>query len=437
MAPQVGLVSGRLEQKEYGYKPGSRVYAGPDWGWQTQESYQKTIQMRKGGAFFNWLSTTVGDPIKRAVAPVVQAVAPVVAPVVEGVTGVLESTPIIGETLKAAEVTKETLRQQAAQRGIDPRVVDVGAMAAEELVGGAVGKAAGMAKKVISNLPTPPAPGLAPVMAGAAPMSTAPLQPTFERGGIVLKAVTARDPESLRLAGVKTGQDIVSPEEAKQLTKRALKVQQHVDKLDTLESTLMDSLESGADAYTIKRLRANIKKERPKLYSARSNVSVPTKEDPLYYGTAEARRNRDAIALSRGITEALEEHHLFPKVVSGAFFAKMDEFIKAGKAELDDLLLMNRVAIAKGRKPGDYKSGMYILEKTPHNEYHTIMKEAGDEFKLNQAESWAKIVNEAKDVDDLLVLWRGTLDDLVVPTAQDIQSYDKLDALLKEIRSQL
>ena len=63
------------------------------------------------------------------------------------------------------------------------------------------------------------------------------------------------------------------------------------------------------------------------------------------------------------------------------------------------------------------------------------MKEAGDEFKLNQAESWAKIVNEAKDVDDLLVLWRGTLDDLVVPTAEDIQSYDKLDALLKEVRS--
>ena len=199
-------------------------------------------------------------------------------------------------------------------------------------------------------------PGLAPAMAGGAPMPPPRPQLSFERAGIVFKAVTAKDPESLRLAGVKTGQDIVSPAEAKQLTRRSLKVQQHVDKLDSLESTLMDSLESGADAYTIKRLRANIKKERPKLYSARSNISVPTKEDPLYYGTAAARRDRDALALSKGVTEALEEHHLFPKVVSGAFFAKMDQFIKAGKAELDDLLLMNRVAIAKGRKPGDYKS---------------------------------------------------------------------------------
>ena len=435
MEPQVGLVSGRLEQKEYGYKPGSRVYAGPDWGWQTQESYQKTIEMRKGGAFFNWLSTTVGDPIKRAVAPVVQAVAPVVAPAAEAIGGILESTPIIGDTMRAAEVTKETLRQQAAQRGVDPRVVDVGAMAAEELVGGAVGRIGGMAKKVVGNLPMPPGPGLAPVMAGGAPMPVAPLQPSFERGGIVLKAVTARDPESLKLAGVKTGQDIVSIDEAKQLTKRSLKVQTHLDKIDSLEIKLIEALDLGADDYTIKRLRANLKKERPKLYSARSNVSVPTKEDPLYYGSAEARRERDALALSKGTTEALEEHHLFPKVVSAAFFGKMDELIKKGKAELDDLLLMNRVAIAKGRKPGDYKSGMYLLEKAPHNEYHTIMKEAGDEFKLNQAESWGKIVNEAKDVDDLLVLWRTTLEDLVVPTAQDIQSYDKLDALLKEVRS--
>jgi hypothetical protein len=435
MEPQVGLVSGRLEQKEYGYKPGSRVYAGPDWGWQTQESYQKTIEMRKGGAFFNWLSTTVGDPIKRAVAPVVQAVAPVVAPAAEAIGGILESTPIIGDTMRAAEVTKETLRQQAAQRGVDPRVVDVGAMAAEELVGGAVGRIGGMAKKVVGNLPMPPGPGLAPVMAGGAPMPVAPLQPSFERGGIVLKAVTARDPESLKLAGVKTGQDIVSIDEAKQLTKRSLKVQKHLDKIDSLEIKLIEALDLGADDYTIKRLRANLKKERPKLYSARSNVSVPTKEDPLYYGSAEARRERDALALSKGTTEALEEHHLFPKVVSAAFFGKMDELIKKGKAELDDLLLMNRVAIAKGRKPGDYKSGMYLLEKAPHNEYHTIMKEAGDEFKLNQAESWGKIVNEAKDVDDLLVLWRTTLEDLVVPTAQDIQSYDKLDALLKEVRS--
>jgi hypothetical protein len=343
-----------------------------------------------------------------------------------------------------------------AERGAAATGEMISESTGNQVLGGAVGFGLGLAaggpavggtaKRIIpKGLPKPKPtappvnmtmpPRMVPAMAGGAPMPVAPLQPSFERGGIVLKAVTARDPESLKLAGVKTGQDIVSIDEAKQLTKRSLKVQTHLDKIDSLEIKLIEALDLGADDYTIKRLRANLKKERPKLYSARSNVSVPTKEDPLYYGSAEARRERDALALSKGTTEALEEHHLFPKVVSAAFFGKMDELIKKGKAELDDLLLMNRVAIAKGRKPGDYKSGMYLLEKAPHNEYHTIMKEAGDEFKLNQAESWGKIVNEAKDVDDLLVLWRTTLEDLVVPTAQDIQSYDKLDALLKEVRS--
>lgn len=343
-----------------------------------------------------------------------------------------------------------------AERGAAATGEMISESTGNQVLGGAVGFGLGLAaggpavggaaKRIIpKGLPKPKPtttpvnmtmpPGMVPAMAGGAPMPVAPLQPSFERGGIVLKAVTARDPESLKLAGVKTGQDIVSTDEVKQLTKRSLKVQKHLDKIDSLEIKLIEALDLGADDYTIKRLRANLKKERPKLYSARSNVSVPTKEDPLYYGSAEARRERDALALSKGTTEALEEHHLFPKVVSAAFFGKMDELIKKGKAELDDLLLMNRVAIAKGRKPGDYKSGMYLLEKAPHNEYHTIMKEAGDEFKLNQAESWGKIVNEAKDVDDLLVLWRTTLEDLVVPTAQDIQSYDKLDALLKEVRS--
>jgi hypothetical protein len=432
MAPQVGLVSGRLEEKEYGFKPGSRVYAGPDWGWQTQESYQKTIKMRRGGAFFDWMATTIGDPIKAAISPVVQAVAPVVQPVAEAVSGIIQSTPVVGPLSQAVSTTTETLRKEAAQRGIDPRAADVAMMAGEELVSGVVGKTLGMASKVINNLPGPPTPGLA--MAGAAPMPP-PMQLQVNKGGIVLKAVTARDPESLRLAGVKTGEDIISPEQAKQLTKRSLKVEQHLAKIDSLETGLIDALDTGADAYTIKRLRANLKKERPKLYSARSNVSVPTPEDPLYYGTATAKRDRQAIALTEGVTETLEEHHLFPKVVSGAFFGKMDELIKAGKAELDDLVLMNRVAIAKGRKPGDYKSGMYILGETPHNEYHTLMKEAGDEFKRNQAEAWAGVVNEAKTVDDLLVLWRDTLDNLVVPTAEDIQSYNKLDKLLQEIRS--
>lgn len=441
-----------------GDKLNNKYWSGENYGWQSKATHEK---LKEEGKFrlgtqaidrvvssgMDWATQNLPGVVS-AVNTGLKTVGGVVNFTAEQLNKSATGRAVVSTAGAALEAYDQALETVSEATNIDKRVVGLTTDLAVGAVTGGSGTAAklstqaatGVAKTVKRGISLvddvlPPPTGLAPALAGGAPMPTPRPQLSFERAGIVFKAVTAKDPESLRLAGVKTGQDIVSPAEAKQLTRRSLKVQQHVDKLDSLESTLMDSLESGADAYTIKRLRANIKKERPKLYSARSNVSVPTKEDPLYYGTAAARRDRDALALSKGVTEALEEHHLFPKVVSGAFFAKMDQFIKAGKAELDDLLLMNRVAIAKGRKPGDYKSGMYMLEKAPHNEYHTIMKEAGDEFKFNQAESWAKIVDEAKDVDDLLVLWRGTLDDLVIPTAQDIQSYDKLDALLKEIRS--
>ena len=45
--PEIGMLSGSLEEKELGYEPRSRVYAGEDWGWQTEESYQKIEEERK------------------------------------------------------------------------------------------------------------------------------------------------------------------------------------------------------------------------------------------------------------------------------------------------------------------------------------------------------------------------------------------------------
>lgn len=299
-----------------------------------------------------------------------------------------------------------------------------------------------IAEKVASGVETL---GLPEPVAGAAALAASTLLPGPAEMGLVAKggafmlgAVRATDPISLKLAGgVKTGQDIISPEQAKQLTKRSLEVQKRVENIESAKDALAQitgniATASPAEIKQMKALRRKIKKEPAKLYQARSNVSVPTKEDPLYYGTTAAKKDRKALALTKGTTEILEEHHLFPKVASAAFFGKMDELIQAGKAELDDLVLMNQVAIAKGRKPGDYKSSMYLVEPKPHNEYHQIMKKAGDEFNAIQ---WAKIVDQAKDVDELLILWRNTLDDVIVPTAKDIQSYDKLDALLKEIRS--
>jgi len=149
MEPQVGLVSGKLEEQEYGYAPGSRVYAGPDWGWQTQPSYEKTVKMRRGGAFFDFMSG-VGDPIKQNI---IAPVARFLAPAAQAVQGIIQSTPVVGEFTEAADITRETLRQQAVQRGYDASFGDVGMMAGEELFTAGLSKAAKVAGAISDAIP--------------------------------------------------------------------------------------------------------------------------------------------------------------------------------------------------------------------------------------------------------------------------------------------
>lgn len=397
MEPQVGLVSGRLEEKEYGYKPGSRIYAGPNWGWQTPESYQKTVKMRSGGAFFDWLSTTVGDPIKQAIAPAVQTVAPVVSPIVEGVTGVLESIPIIGETLKAAEVTKETLRQQAAQRGIDPRVVDVGAMAAEELVGGTVGKAAGMAKKVISNLPTPPAPGLAPAMTGGVTPTPMQMQPMVKRGVFKL---TLKDPENIP-EGITRG-SAKSPEWAPQMRD-----------FYTRRAAIKEKLQSAASA----KRKADYQEEAYNTVS--TGMSRNPAADPEAYGSAKRfeqfKEQSEITPLTpTGKIKWQQQHHLFSKQESYQFVERMIEL-----GDDDDVLALFIMAEDMDAVLGGRLSNMLNMEDLPHSVLHGSRRV--DKRELQSA-AMRNLVENAKSTDELMRMFRKYVTENVLPSKEEAKA---------------
>jgi hypothetical protein len=437
MEPQVGLVSGRLEQKEYGYKPGSRVYAGPDWGWQTQESYQKTIEMRKGGAFFNWLSTTVGDPIKRAVAPVVQAVAPVVAPAAEAIGGILESTPIIGDTMRAAEVTKETLRQQAAQRGVDPRVVDVGAMAAEELVGGAVGRIGGMAKKVVGNLPMPPGPGLAPVMAGGAPMPVAPLQPSFERGGIVLKATTS--PE---WTGPGMGQGVAST------PKYSETVKSYMDRLPGYADVELEiERRFAAGEISAKRRASSLGKLKKKVDDLIATFDYDPENPAVYVESSPTKAKRatqvpDPIAeIVTGVPAKAHQHHYLAKAQTRPFINKLLDLVNNNVADLDDLVNFFTWPEKYSLYPGGVRKNMADLSPRSHissesvtefdRKYntHRILQDIGLEAKGGGAESFLKKqynIDGVTNTDELMQVWDQFLQEIGVPSkevAKNLQAF--------------
>lgn len=326
---------------------------------------------------------------------------------------------------------------KAKDAGIHPDIGRWGSGAVVETVKDlAIGGAATKLTKVASKIP--PAPGMRPALAiaSAGNNTTLPSLPSPPKSLApqVMEAVTAKNPEILALGGVKHGDDIITPEQAKHLTRRAGEVQQRVDQLPLLRDQLNNMIMDGADRKEIDNLRDRIESTKTMLHRKRSNVSVPTKEDPLYYKTTQSKLAKRQEELQRGLKtgEYLEQHHLFPKVVSSAFFDRMDWMINKGLAEADDLVLMNEIAIKLGRKPGDYKSGMLNMRQQPHNELHTAMDYLKDEF--NEAE-WAAKVGKAKTVDDLLVLWRDTIQDNVIPNAQNAISIDKLDDQIKSVSS--
>ena len=333
----------------------------------------------------------------------------------------------VGHFNQGKERYRSNARNLAESANIDPRAGDL----LTEVAGDIALTGAGAAVKGASNLnlPTPPQPQL--VTAGGIAGYRPPLN-LPQKGGQVLEAVTAKNPEILALGGVKRGDDIISPEQAKHLTRRAQEVQERVDKLPLMRDQLNEMIESGADPKKIKRFRATIDDTKAMLHRKRSNVSVPTKEDPLWYQTTAGKAAKKQEEIARGLKaqEYLEAHHLFPKVLSSAFYDRMDWMINKGIAEQDDLVLMNNIAIKLGRKPGDYKSNMLNMRTNPHNELHTAMDYAKDEF--NEVE-WAKKVSKAKDVDDLLILWRDTIKNTVLPTAEDAISINKLDKTIESV----
>ena len=430
MAPQVGLVSGRLEEKEYGFKPGSRVYAGPDWGWQTQESYNKTVKMRRGGAFFDWMSTTIGDPIKAALSPVVQAVAPVVQPVAEAVSGIIQSTPVIGPLTEAVGTTTETLRKEAAQRGIDPRVADVAMMAGEELVGGVVGKTLGMASKVINNLPGPPTAGLA--MAGGAPMPTPSIQPTFEKGGLVMKATTSPEWTSPKAGLGSAVSEQFAP--AVETYKRRRTIYSEV------KSDLKAAYESGEiNAERLKKALTKIGKHEkgvmstfpydetnPEAYLTDLRVAQPYRQERAgqrgVLGELEERFGR---VDPYDVTKQAQQHHVLAKAETKPFVDRLLDLVDKNIADDDDLVNFFVWPEKYELYPGNVVKNLLDMGEVTHTTakkdpmaLHKILDMAGLEFG---GQTKAQIVkryglNKVKSVDELMQAYDRYLQEIAVPS---------------------
>ena len=428
----VGMLSGRLEQEQYGFEPRSRVYAGKDYGWQTEDSYKKTVEQRNGNGFYNGLEKALA-PARNGVSQGIQFI----EPLLNGVNGVLENSHA-GPLLKQLNGATEYIENQAVQNGFDRRVGTSVAMLGEEVLTAGLGRAGGSLVRNIRNLPPPPPRQMVAAASSVGiPDITTQLQPP-SRGGQVLEAVTVNNKEVLDTTGRKLGENIIEqePELAKHLTQRKSNIQKYNNNIERAKELKKILPKGSADYKAADRL---LKKSRPNLYSAESNVKPFTDIDPQQYrsqniGAGMQRIKFRADRLKKGIkiSEKIHEHHLVTKGGTAAAFRKMEEFIAKGKADLDDLVVMFEYAEKKNVAPGDRRSNNSFIMDTPHNELHQqVLKPSGDEFKQEQ---WNKILNELKTPDDLMNWWVDQVNENYVPNKQTGLIWQDLDDLIKEIR---
>jgi len=319
----------------------------------------------------------------------------------------------------------------------------------------------------------PPTPPAALATAGSAP----PMQLNVSGGKAnlqVMEAVTATNPRVLEPVGVKTGASMYDETGAqgKQFINRTKNIEDYKlsisiknNEMTTLRElrgdpknlkTFIDNSSADLQKYwksekgdvdkIIYRLSEQKKTAQEALSQAESNVLpfVSPKEAERIQDFKNVNYFRKKIGLeakaaeqtARKIKGFLEQHHLFPKGMSAAYFGKMDELIEKGLATKDDLILMAEFAAVKGRRAGDIKANLLNMQRTPHNRMHTELRAMGAE--LNKTD-YQRLLKDVDNVDDLLDRWADLFEPGIegdaVYNAAVAELWEPMDELLKKISS--
>ena len=367
------------------------------------------------------------------------------------------------------EKAEEGSRRWAEILNVDPRITGVvGPAIVETALTAGTGKFVKPLTKADNLLPPG---GMTPALATASGMA-APAQvvPQITKGGVVMKAVTATDPTTLAgvRGGVKTGEKLTTGSQGRRLIKRDLDIENYFQTIEIKNQemkalrelrgdpknlqkyieTASDDLqyywkrEKGNIDKIIQKLDGNKKNAQEGLSRAQSNVfpfdttkqasEIGSSENVNYFRSKVGLKAKKAEESARAVKGYLEQHHLFPKGMSAAFFGKMDELISKGKATKDDLILMAEFTVNQGRRTGDVKANLINMAKDPHNELHTILRKQGAELKKSD---YVQMLKDVDNVDDLLVQWRELLAGDAAYNIDTAKIWEPLDDLLKEIQN--
>jgi len=397
-------------------KKTGKLWAGKNYGEQSQESYDKLLvagklnpvqqQIDRVG---NYLTTSAqADPI---VGPALNFLGASVRtitnvlpePIKQGVGFVLDKNQEAAENIAAATGLPVSLTDPMTIAD----VVTGGAVAATRpAVKTAVRETLEGATTIGRNLP-PPGPQLVPVGAGAAPS----VQLNVSGGKANLNSapqvmeLTIKDP-ALVAKGIKKG-SAKSPEWIEQTRD-----------FDRRRSAAREKVASATGKSAKKNSISAMYNEVST--GPTRNPGLAPAGDPHAY-TDEAFKRRSVIEkLKDGSPKWKEQHHLFSKQESYQFVEKMIEL-----GDDDDVLSMFLFAEDLDATMGGRLSNMLNMERKPHSLLHTSRKRKIDGREL-KADEMQNLVNSAKTSTELMELFNKYVTENVLVSIDEAKAFNEI-----------
>ena len=200
---EIGLESGALEEQEYGWKRGSKRWAGENYGWQSLKSYNQLYTQGK-------LNETQ-QQIDRLISPITK-------PLVQAATDFYQNDPVVGPTLRmigggislafqsapqpvqqkiteVAQLPQTAAENIAAATGLPVSLTDPFTIADVATAGSTALASRGLrqtvktaVKSLADDVMTPPT-GMVPAVAGAAPMPSVS-KPRIQGGSVFMSTTS-------------------------------------------------------------------------------------------------------------------------------------------------------------------------------------------------------------------------------------------------------
>jgi hypothetical protein len=345
-----------------------------------------------------------------------------------------------------------------AERGAAATGEMISESTGNQVLGGAVGFGLGLAaggpavggaaKRIIpKGLPKPKPtttpvnmtmpPGMVPAMAGGAPMPVAPLQPSFERGGIVLKATTS--PE---WTGPGMGQGVAST------PKYSETVKSYMDRLPGYADVELEiERRFAAGEISAKRRASSLGKLKKKVDDLIATFDYDPENPAVYVESSPTKAKRatqvpDPIAeIVTGVPAKAHQHHYLAKAQTRPFINKLLDLVNNNVADLDDLVNFFTWPEKYSLYPGGVRKNMADLSPRSHissesvtefdRKYntHRILQDIGLEAKGGGAESFLKKqynIDGVTNTDELMQVWDQFLQEIGVPSkevAKNLQAF--------------